>query len=69
MRRKIAGLPLVARMMLGLMTVALFAFIGMTIRETRPIAGYVFLGLAGFRLLIWIRDVAQNMSAPQEPLE
>ncbi len=56
MRGKIAGLPSGARLALGLATVAVFAFSGMTMKESSPVIGWVLLGLAGLRLWVWIGE-------------
>ena len=64
MRGTIAGLPVGVRMMLGLMTVGLFLVLGLgLLEENKPILGWLLLGLATLRMVIWLRTLGRFMAA------
>ena len=68
MRAKIAGLPTPARLMLGLMTVALLAFIGGSFLEDQRWVAYGCFAAAAFRLVVWLGEVrTQLRSSDEEP--
>lgn len=72
MRGTIAGLPVGVRMMLGLMTVGLFLILGLgLLEENKPILGWLLLGLATLRMVIWLRSLgkflADRSNAEEEP--
>ena len=66
MRAKIAGLPPVARLMLGLMTVGLLAFIGGSFLEGNRWVAYGCFAAAGFRLFVWVGEVRTQLRTPDE---
>lgn len=69
MRAKIAGLPTPARLMLGLMTVALLAFFGGSFLQSKPLIAYGFFFLAGLRLLGWLFEVKARLRTGREEAE
>ncbi len=66
MRGKIAGLPRGARLLLGLFTVVVFAFFGMTMKESSPVVGWALIGLAGLRLFVWLGEARRLLAAPPD---
>ena len=64
-------------MMLGLITVGLFLFLGLSFLETNKILGWALLALATLRLVVWLRVLGRIMArrgkeaeshpAPPEP--
>jgi hypothetical protein len=66
MRAKIAGLPTPARLMLGLMTVALLAFIGGSFLKSSPWVAYGCFAAAAFRLFVWLGEVRTWLRTPEE---
>jgi hypothetical protein len=51
-------------MALGLGTIAMLLFFGMAVREAMPIAGFVLLGFAGLRAVLWILQLVQLLKPP-----
>ena len=77
MRATISGLPVGIRMMLGLMSVALFLFLGLSFLEENRTLAWVFLAFAIFRSVIWLRVLGRllarraaerNQAGPPEPV-
>jgi hypothetical protein len=64
-------------MMLGLLTVGLFLFFGLTFLESNRMLAWAFFALATLRLVVWIRVLSrvlanrsedrENRPPPQEP--
>lgn len=48
-------------MMLGLGTVAMLLFFGMAFRESSPTLGFIVIGLAGLRAVLWFIELVQVM--------
>jgi len=46
-------------MVLGLGTVAMLLFFGMAFRETSPTLGFIVIGFAGLRAVLWFLELAQ----------
>ena len=62
MRATIAGLPTGIRMMLGLITVGLFLFLGLSFLTTNKILGWALLCLATLRLVVWLRVLGRVLA-------
>lgn len=67
MRATVSGLPPALRLAMGLMTVLAFAFGGFTMREGRPVIGYLLIALAAYRLWVWIGEVRWEFGPDEEP--
>jgi len=68
MRRTLARMPRGLRLAMGLATVIIFGFFGLLALESgeNNIFGYVLLGLAGFRLLLWFRELSRVLAAVRQ---
>ena len=69
MRATIAGLPVGIRMMLGLLTVGLFLFFGLSFLESNRTLAWVFLAFATFRLVVWLRVAGKLWARRSEEKE
>jgi len=58
-------MPRGLRLALGLATALILGFFGMLFLDSGDgkTLGYVFLGLAGLRLLLWFREVGRALTA------
>ena len=64
MRATIARMPGALRLCIGLFTVVVLAFFGLTLRsgEGHRVLGTVFIALAVFRLVVWLREVVAALA-------
>jgi|GEM_PF-4113848 len=63
------GLPPSARLAIGVLTVAIFAFAGMTMLQSQPTVGWVLLALSVFRALQWLREVRWYLTPYEDEVE
>ena len=66
MRGTVAAMPKHLRAAMGLFTVLLLGFFGMTFRVDKPLVGWVFLAMAAFRFALWIRELQLRSRARPE---
>lgn len=69
MRATVAGLPGPLRLALGLFSAGAFGFLGLMFLEQKPLFGYIFLGLAAFRLVTWVQQVISYVRWSRQPEE
>ncbi|MCP4871219.1 MAG: hypothetical protein GY898_21120 [Proteobacteria bacterium] len=53
-------------MLLGLGTVAMLLFFGMAFRESSPTLGFIVIGFAGLRAVLWCMELAQLLMPGQD---
>jgi hypothetical protein len=56
-------------MMLGLLTVGLFLFFGLSFLESNRLLAWVFIALATLRLVVWFRVLARVLANRAKDLE
>lgn len=65
MRGTLARMPRGLRLAMGLATAVILGFFGMVFLDSGDsnTLAYVLLGLGGFRLLVWFRELGRVLSA------